>query len=52
MKIVRFILLLVALNGIEAQERNISVNTDDLVDFINPLVGSDSAFELSPPRGE
>jgi len=47
MKTVRFILLLFALNGIEAQERNISVNTDDLVDFINPLVGSDSAFELS-----
>jgi predicted alpha-1,2-mannosidase len=47
MKTVRFILLLVALNGIEAQELNISVNTDDLVDFINPLVGSDSAFELS-----
>jgi predicted alpha-1,2-mannosidase len=47
MKTVRFILLLFALNGIEAQERNVSGNTDDLVDFVNPLVGTDSAFELS-----
>ena len=36
-----------ALNSIEAQQRNVSVNTDDLVDFVNPLVGTDSAFELS-----
>ena len=47
MKTVRFILLLFTLNGIEAQERNVSGNTDDLVDFVNPLVGTDSAFELS-----
>ena len=47
MKTVRFVLLLFALNGIEAQERNVSGNTDDLVDFVNPLVGTDSAFELS-----
>ena len=47
MKTVRFILLLVALNGIEAQELNVSGNTDNLVDFVNPLVGTDSAFELS-----
>ena len=47
MKTVRFILLLFALNGIKAQERNVSGNTDDLVDFVNPLVGTDSAFELS-----
>ena len=47
MKTVRFVLLLFVLNGIEAQELNVSGNTDNLVDFVNPLVGTDSAFELS-----
>ena len=47
MKTVRFIVLLFALNSIEAQQRNVSGNADDLVDFVNPLVGTDSAFELS-----
>jgi len=47
MKTVRFIVLLFVLNGIEAQERNLSETTDELVDFVNPLVGTDSAFELS-----
>ena len=47
MKTVRFIVLLFVLNSIEAQQRNVSGNADDLVDFVNPLVGTDSAFELS-----
>ena len=47
MKRGRLIVLFLAVVVAEVQGQNVSESTVNLVDFVNPLVGSDSAFDLS-----
>jgi len=47
MKILNFLLFFLVYNSIEVYSQVDSINNVSLVDYVNPLVGSDSAHELS-----